>query len=87
VLPSFHLQSEYGRELPLYEVEAIEVEPIFQRLYSFIFDMESGGYSATEMDRPVPAAIFVLNFDKVSIVKCRYLTILMYFIHFFHPCC
>ncbi|KAJ4753692.1 transmembrane protein [Rhynchospora pubera] len=58
-------ESEYGRELPLYEVEATTVEPIFQRLYSFIFDVESGGYSATEMDRPVPAAIFVVNFDKV----------------------
>lgn len=42
------------------------VEPIFQRLYSFIFDVESGGYSATEMDRVVPAAIFIVNFDKVQ---------------------
>lgn len=41
------------------------VEPIFQRLYSFIFDVESDGFSATEMDRPAPAAIFVVNFDKV----------------------
>lgn len=72
---SFHFQSEYGKELPLYEVEATTVEPIFQRLYSFIFDVESGGHSATEMDRPVPAAIFVVNFDKVSFVKCMYLTI------------
>lgn len=71
----FHFQSEYGRELPLYEVEATIVEPIFQRLYSFIFDVESGGYSATEMDRPVPAAIFVLNFDKVSFDRCMYLAI------------
>lgn len=58
-------ESEYGRLLPLFEVDATAVEPIFQRLYSFIFDMETGGYSATEMDRPVPAAIFIVNFDKV----------------------
>ncbi|OAY77295.1 hypothetical protein ACMD2_01701 [Ananas comosus] len=57
-------ESEYGREFPLFEVDATVVEPIFQKLYSFIFDMESG-YSATEMDRPVPSAIFVVNFDKV----------------------
>jgi hypothetical protein len=58
------LQNEFGREFPLFEVEATTVEPIFQRLYSFIFDMEPG-YSANEMDRPVPVAIFVVNFDKV----------------------
>ena len=61
----FHFQSEYGREVPLFEVDAATVEPMFQKLYSFIFDPESGGYSATEMDRPVPAAIFIVNFDKV----------------------
>jgi hypothetical protein len=57
-------ENEYGREFPLFEVEATTVEPIFERLYSFIFDMEPG-YSANEMDRPVPVAIFVVNFDKV----------------------
>jgi hypothetical protein len=51
--------------LPLFEVEATAVESIFQRLYSFIFDMEAG-YPANEMDRPVPVAIFVVNFDKVK---------------------
>jgi len=56
--------SEYGRELPLFEVEATAVESIFQRLYSFIFDMEPG-YPANDMDRPVPVAIFIVNFDKV----------------------
>lgn len=58
-------ESEYGMVLPLFEVDASTVEPMFQKLYSFIFDMESGGYAATEMDRPVPAAIFIVNFDKV----------------------
>ncbi|KAL5210356.1 hypothetical protein ABZP36_005979 [Zizania latifolia] len=57
-------ESEYGREFPLFEVEATMVEPVFQRLYSFIFEIEPG-YSATEMDRPVPVAIFIVNFDKV----------------------
>lgn len=57
-------ESEYGREFPLFEVEATVVEPIFERLYSFIFDVDPA-HSATEMDRPVPVAIFVVNFDKV----------------------
>ncbi|KAK8671221.1 hypothetical protein V6N13_037822 [Hibiscus sabdariffa] len=58
-------ESDFGREVPLFEVEATAVEPVFQKLYSYIFDMDSGGYSAKEMDRPVPAAIFIVNFDKV----------------------
>ncbi|KAJ6847213.1 uncharacterized protein M6B38_281235 [Iris pallida] len=58
-------ESEYGRELPLFEVDASAVESTFQKLYTYIFDLESDGYSATEMDRPVPTAIFILNFDKV----------------------
>ncbi|KAM0831297.1 hypothetical protein ACQ4PT_065640 [Festuca glaucescens] len=57
-------ESEYGREFPLFEVEATAVEHIFERLYSFIFDIEPGR-STTEMDRPIPVAIFVVNFDKV----------------------
>ncbi|KAL1334949.1 hypothetical protein HN51_063887 [Arachis hypogaea] len=58
-------ESEFGREVPLFEVEATSVEPIFQKLYSYIFDMDSGGSSVIDMDRPVPNAIFVVNFDKV----------------------
>ncbi|MBA0871181.1 hypothetical protein Goshw_022194 [Gossypium schwendimanii] len=58
-------ESDFGREVPLFEVEATAVEPVFQKLYSYIFDMEGGGYSAKEMDRPVPTAIFIVNFDKV----------------------
>lgn len=50
----------------MFEVEATAVEPVFQRLYSYIFDMEDGGLSASEMDRPVPNAIFIVNFDKVE---------------------
>ncbi|KAL9410143.1 hypothetical protein AB3S75_043992 [Citrus x aurantiifolia] len=58
-------EAEYGREVPSFDVEATAVEHMFQRLYSYIFDMEGGGYSAMEMDRPVPNAIFIINFDKV----------------------
>ncbi|KAA8531214.1 hypothetical protein F0562_005872 [Nyssa sinensis] len=58
-------EADFGREVPLFEVDATAVEPVFQRLYSYVFDMENGGYSAAEMDRPVPSAIFIVNFDKV----------------------
>lgn len=59
------LQSEFGREVPLFEVEASAVETEFHRLYSYLFDLESRGYSVEEMDRPWPNAIFIVNFDKV----------------------
>ncbi|KAG9153135.1 hypothetical protein Leryth_012386 [Lithospermum erythrorhizon] len=56
---------DFGREVPLFEVEATAVEPEFQKLYSYLFDMEHGGLSVEEMDRPWPNAIFIVNFDKV----------------------
>lgn len=55
-------------EVPLFEVEATVVEAEFQKLYSFLFNMENGGYSVEEMDRPWPTAIFVVNFDKVFFI-------------------
>ncbi|KAG6483974.1 hypothetical protein ZIOFF_060767 [Zingiber officinale] len=58
-------ESEYGSEFPLFEVEATQVEPIFEQLYSFIFDVGSAEHSATEMGRNVAPAIFIVNFDKV----------------------
>ncbi|TXG71573.1 hypothetical protein EZV62_000152 [Acer yangbiense] len=58
-------ESDFGREVPLFEVDATVVEPTFQKLYSYIFDMDNDGFSAPEMDRPVPNAIFIFNFDKV----------------------
>ncbi|OIW00150.1 hypothetical protein TanjilG_29140 [Lupinus angustifolius] len=63
----YDFQTEFGREVPLFEVEATTVEPLFQRLYSYIFDMDSVGSSVTGMDKPVPSAIFIVNFDKVRI--------------------
>ncbi|XP_021730361.1 uncharacterized protein LOC110697296 [Chenopodium quinoa] len=58
-------ETEFGKEVPAFDVEATAVEPIFEQLYSYIFGVESAGYTAPEIDRPVPTAIFVLNFDKV----------------------
>ncbi|KAL6193627.1 hypothetical protein ACLB2K_034711 [Fragaria x ananassa] len=58
-------ETEFGREVPLFEVDATVVEPVFQRLYSYIFDTDNSAVSAVELDRQVPSAIFVVNFDKV----------------------
>ena len=58
-------QTEFGKEVPAFDVEATAVEHVFEQLYSYIFDIDGAGYSASEEDRPVPNAIFVLNFDKV----------------------
>ncbi|KAL3829322.1 hypothetical protein ACJIZ3_018124 [Penstemon smallii] len=60
-------EADFGREVPLFEVEATTVEPEFQKLYSYLFDLESGEYPVEDMDRPRPTAIFVINFDKVRI--------------------
>ncbi|KAL3505618.1 hypothetical protein ACH5RR_031000 [Cinchona calisaya] len=60
-------ETDFGREVPLFEVEATVVEAEFQKLYSFLFNMENGAQSVEEMDRPWPTAIFVVNFDKVRI--------------------
>ncbi|KAI3469273.1 hypothetical protein Pfo_025936 [Paulownia fortunei] len=60
-------EADFGREVPLFEVEATAVEPEFEKLYSYLFDVENGGYPVEEMDRPRPTAIFVVNFDKVRI--------------------
>lgn len=59
-------ETEYGRVVPLFEVDAAVVEPVFQQLYSYIFDVDGGISSEqTDMERPVPTVIFVVNFDKV----------------------
>lgn len=60
--------------MPLFEVDATAVEPIFKKLYSYTFDVDGMGSSTEEgmgsstedMDRPAPIAIFVINFDKVG---------------------
>lgn len=58
-------ETDFGRQVPLYEVDATVVEPMFQKLYSYIFDIENAANSATNMDRQIPSAIFIVNFDKV----------------------
>lgn len=58
-------ETDFGREVPLFEVEAVTVEPVFHKLYSYIFDLDNSEYSAKDNDRPVPNAIFLVNFDKV----------------------
>ncbi|KAG2263384.1 hypothetical protein Bca52824_070463 [Brassica carinata] len=59
------LEADFGRYLPAYDVEATKVESAFDRLYSYIFDMDVGAGSAGTSDKPIPSAIFVVNFDKV----------------------
>ncbi|KAI5081905.1 hypothetical protein GOP47_0001648 [Adiantum capillus-veneris] len=58
-------EKEHGKEVPLYEVEVTHVETIFNTLYSYLFGYEAGTTSAADMNKPVPNAIFILNFDKV----------------------
>ncbi|KAI3893392.1 hypothetical protein MKW92_051887 [Papaver armeniacum] len=59
-------ENEFGREVPLFEVDAKVVDPVFERLYSYTFDMNGrGGKSTEDMIRSVPSAIIVVNFDKV----------------------
>ncbi|KAI3952736.1 hypothetical protein MKW92_021157, partial [Papaver armeniacum] len=59
-------ENEFGREVPFFEVDAKAVEPVFEHLYSYIFDMDGrSGESTEEMDKHVSSAIFVVNFDKV----------------------
>lgn len=62
----------------MFEVDATAVEPVFQKLYSYIFDTDNARYSAAEMDRPVPIAIFIVNFDKVSCSVFCYALIFFY---------
>lgn len=56
-------QSEFGKEVPLFEVEATAIEPTFDRLYSYLFGLPAD--AAPENNRALPNAIFVLNLDKV----------------------
>ncbi|KAL8130179.1 hypothetical protein V2J09_019334 [Rumex salicifolius] len=60
-------ETEFGREVPAFDVEATAVEPVFQQLYTYIFDADNMAHMAPEIDRPLPIAIFIVNFDKVRI--------------------
>lgn len=50
------------------------MEPEFQKLYSYLFDFETMGYNAEEADRPMPTAIFIVNFDKVRFSILHFLS-------------
>ncbi|XP_024519591.1 uncharacterized protein LOC9646786 [Selaginella moellendorffii] len=56
-------ETEFGKVLPLYEVEATKVEPLFDRLYSYLFGVEPDANTSTH--KHLPVAIFILNLDKV----------------------
>nr|GEW22713.1 capsid protein [Tanacetum cinerariifolium] len=58
-------EADFGREVPAFEIDAAAVEPEFEKLYSYLFYFENIGYSNEETDRPMPTAIFIVNFDKV----------------------
>ncbi|GAB2294230.1 hypothetical protein Dimus_028447 [Dionaea muscipula] len=58
-------ETDFGREVLAFDVEATAIEPVFEKLYSYIFDVDKAGRVASQMDRPAPTAIFVMNFDKV----------------------
>lgn len=68
--------------MPLFEVDATAVEPEFQNLYTYLFDPNNGGFDAEEMDRPVPNAIFVVNFDKVLPIFLDFLCLKFLFLSF-----
>ncbi|GJX80947.1 uncharacterized mitochondrial protein-like protein [Tanacetum coccineum] len=57
-------EANFGEEVPAFDVDATAVEPEFQKLYSYLFDFENMGYNAKEADRPMPTAIFIVNFDE-----------------------
>ncbi|BBN07035.1 hypothetical protein MPTK1_4g00410 [Marchantia polymorpha subsp. ruderalis] len=66
VLAGTARENEWGREIPLYEVEATILETsILDRLYTFLFGYEASSHSSSELNKPVPNAIFIFNFDKV----------------------
>ncbi|CAL1388446.1 unnamed protein product [Linum trigynum] len=59
-------ETDLGREVSLFEVEATAVESVFQKFYSYIFYTETVGFELNrDPDRPSSASIFVVNFDKV----------------------
>ncbi|KAI3799198.1 hypothetical protein L1987_34488 [Smallanthus sonchifolius] len=57
-------EADFGREVPAFEIDAATVEHEFQKLYSYLFYFENTAYSAEEIDRPVPTAIFIANFES-----------------------
>ena len=59
-------QSEFGREVPCFEVEATAMEPTFDRLYSYLFGLPAD--AENDPNKALPSAIFILNLDKVRLL-------------------
>ncbi|XP_024397913.1 uncharacterized protein [Physcomitrium patens] len=57
-------ESEFGKEVPCFEVEATAVEPTFNRLYSYLFGLPADASADLDPNRALPNAIFILNLDK-----------------------
>ncbi|RAL47429.1 hypothetical protein DM860_013394 [Cuscuta australis] len=60
-------EADFGRDVPLFEVDATGVEPEFQKLYTYLFDIDSGVHYGEEIDKAWPTAVFIVNFDKVRL--------------------
>lgn len=63
-------QSEFGKEVPCFEVEATAVEPMFDRLYSYLFGLPANANAEENSNKALPNAIFILNLDKVCSMFC-----------------
>uniref|UniRef100_A0A7I4FQ67 DUF7906 domain-containing protein n=1 Tax=Physcomitrium patens TaxID=3218 RepID=A0A7I4FQ67_PHYPA len=57
-------ESEYGKEVPCFEVEATAMESTFDRLYSYLFGLPADAGAEHDFNRALPTAIFILNLDK-----------------------
>jgi hypothetical protein len=53
----------------VFEIEATVVESVFDTAYKNLFGFDPRTSSAADMSRPLPNAIFILNLDKVMVVK------------------
>ncbi|KAG0575716.1 hypothetical protein M758_5G026800 [Ceratodon purpureus] len=57
-------ESEFGREVPCFEVEATAMEPTFDRLYNYLFGLPADASADNDPNKAFPTAIFILNLDK-----------------------
>lgn len=57
-------ESEFGREVPCFEIEATTMEPTFDRLYSYLFGLPPDASADGDPNKALPTAIFILNLDK-----------------------
>ncbi|GJR72307.1 capsid protein [Tanacetum coccineum] len=74
MVPAGTARADFGREVLAFDVDATAVELEFHKLYSYLFDFENMGYNAEEANRPMPATIFIVNFDKVGFSILHFLS-------------